>query len=87
MPLSIIQKVLELKNDHILPIDKTDIFNGRVSLAIDHLKNNNYLYMIVKSRSKNKWYVNPYQELPYSFFEISDDSYQQIFNIIDENPT
>jgi hypothetical protein len=43
--------------------------------------------MIIKSRSKNKWYVNPYPELPYSFFEISDDSYQQIFNIIDENPT
>jgi hypothetical protein len=34
MPLSIIQKVLELKNDHILPIDKTEIFYGRVSIAI-----------------------------------------------------
>jgi hypothetical protein len=81
------QTVLELKNNNNIPIDKTEIFNGRVSLAIEHLQNNNYIYMIIKSRSKNKWYVNPYPELPYSFFEISDYIYTQIFNIIDENPT
>jgi hypothetical protein len=83
----IIDIILQLKNDNILPIDKTNIFNGKVSLAIEHLQNNNYLYMIIKSKSKNKWYVNPYPELPYSFFEISDYIYTQIFNIIDENPT
>jgi hypothetical protein len=69
---------------NIKPIDKSNIFNYKVSLAIEHQKNNEYLYMIIKSRSKNKWYINPYQEYPYKFFEISDEDYSHLFP--DENP-